>query len=164
MDLPCTTWPPTASINNSRQHYIKVCNVINQFYIVNSAVLQFTLQTGRLTFRLIGVGYRRVEWSISRQKEQWMISDLIVHKQNNAPYSVTKISLTTAQENGLKLKMVANLQISNGVKWLTDWDPLKKFEIWTVKTCTNKKLSYCWETVRRENMPRIAEMDVEMTT
>jgi len=29
---------------------------------------------------------------------------------------------------------------------------------------TNKKLSYCWETVRRESMPRIAEMDVEMTT
>jgi len=30
--------------------------------------------------------------------------------------------------------------------------------------CYNKKLSYCWETVRRESMPRIAEMDVEMTT
>jgi len=29
---------------------------------------------------------------------------------------------------------------------------------------TEKKLSYCWETVRRESMPRIAEMDVEMTT
>ena len=29
---------------------------------------------------------------------------------------------------------------------------------------TNKKLSYCWETVRRESMPRIAEMDVKMTT
>jgi len=28
----------------------------------------------------------------------------------------------------------------------------------------NKKLCYCWETVRRESMPRIAEMDVEMTT
>jgi len=28
----------------------------------------------------------------------------------------------------------------------------------------NKKLSYCWETVRRESMPRIAEIDVEMTT
>ena len=27
----------------------------------------------------------------------------------------------------------------------------------------NKKLSYCWETVRRESMPRIAEMDMEMT-
>ena len=27
----------------------------------------------------------------------------------------------------------------------------------------HKKLSYCWETVRRESMPRIAEMDVEMT-
>jgi len=26
------------------------------------------------------------------------------------------------------------------------------------------KLSYCWETVRRESMPMIAEMDVEMTT
>jgi len=31
-------------------------------------------------------------------------------------------------------------------------------------TLWNKKLSYCWETVRRESMPRIAEMDVEMTT
>ena len=28
----------------------------------------------------------------------------------------------------------------------------------------NKKLSCCWETVRRESMPRIAEVDVEMTT
>jgi len=28
----------------------------------------------------------------------------------------------------------------------------------------NKKLSYCWETVRRESMPSTAEMDVEMTT
>jgi len=29
----------------------------------------------------------------------------------------------------------------------------------------NKKLSYCicWETARREHLPRIAEMDVEMT-
>ena len=27
-----------------------------------------------------------------------------------------------------------------------------------------KKLSYCWETVRRKSMPRIAKMDVEMTT
>ena len=36
----------------------------------------------------------------------------------------------------------------------------------TVQTAShgNKKLSYCWETVRRESMPRIAEMDVEMTT
>jgi len=32
------------------------------------------------------------------------------------------------------------------------------------ESMTNKKLSYCWETVRRESMPRIAEMDVEMTT
>jgi len=29
---------------------------------------------------------------------------------------------------------------------------------------TKQELSYCWETVRRESMPRIAEMDVEMTT
>jgi len=27
---------------------------------------------------------------------------------------------------------------------------------------TEKTLSYCWETVRRESMPRIAEMDVKM--
>jgi len=31
-------------------------------------------------------------------------------------------------------------------------------------TKLNKKLSYCWETVPRESMPRIAEVDVEMTT
>ena len=39
---------------------------------------------------------------------------------------------------------------------------LKQLDIHT--TLYNKKLSYCWETVRRESMPRIAEMDVEMTT
>jgi len=27
-----------------------------------------------------------------------------------------------------------------------------------------KKLSYCWDTVQRESLPNIAEMDVEMTT
>ena len=32
------------------------------------------------------------------------------------------------------------------------------------KVAHNKKLSYCWETVRHESMLRIAEMDVEMTT
>jgi len=31
------------------------------------------------------------------------------------------------------------------------------------KVSSNKKLSYCWETERRESMPRIGEMDVEMT-
>ena len=31
-------------------------------------------------------------------------------------------------------------------------------------TLSYKKLSYCWKAVRCENMPRIAEMDVEMTT
>jgi len=29
---------------------------------------------------------------------------------------------------------------------------------------STKKLSYCWETVRRESMPRNAEMNVEMTS
>jgi len=40
------------------------------------------------------------------------------------------------------------------------------YELWKdIATAgNNKKLSYCWETVRRESMPRIAEMDVEMTT
>ena len=36
--------------------------------------------------------------------------------------------------------------------------------LFITNTLLNKKLSYCWETVRRESMPRIAEMDVEMTT
>ena len=40
----------------------------------------------------------------------------------------------------------------------------EKKTIITIITKYNKKLSYCWETVRRESMPRIAEMDVEMTT
>jgi len=31
-------------------------------------------------------------------------------------------------------------------------------------TSTNKKLSYCWETVRCESKPMVAEMDVEMTS
>ena len=33
-----------------------------------------------------------------------------------------------------------------------------------IKTEIYEKLSYRWETVQRESMPRIAEMDVEMTT
>ena len=42
--------------------------------------------------------------------------------------------------------------------------------MWTQSTSVtdrqnyDKKLSYCWDTVRRESIPRIAEMDVEMTT
>jgi len=32
------------------------------------------------------------------------------------------------------------------------------------KLLSYKKLSYCWDTVRHESMPRVAEMDVEMTT
>jgi len=34
----------------------------------------------------------------------------------------------------------------------------------SIKVFLNKKLSYCWETVRRESIPRIAVMNVEMTT
>jgi len=41
---------------------------------------------------------------------------------------------------------------------------LYKFFIYLLTVMLYKKLSYCWETVRRESMPRIAEMDVEMTT
>jgi len=35
---------------------------------------------------------------------------------------------------------------------------------YVVRRIRDKKLSYCWETVRRESMPRIAEMDAEITT
>jgi len=45
--------------------------------------------------------------------------------------------------------------------------PASGLHVWWerfVRIGLNKKLSYCWETVRRESMPRIAEMDVEMTT
>ena len=38
----------------------------------------------------------------------------------------------------------------------------KEFQI--LRATIYKKLSYCWDTVRRESMPRIAEIDVEMTT
>ena len=41
---------------------------------------------------------------------------------------------------------------------------LSSFDFMMRDTGSNKKLSYCWETVRRESMPRIAEIDVEMTT
>ena len=43
-------------------------------------------------------------------------------------------------------------------------DPKVAVIIISVVINFNKKLSYCWETVRRESMPRIAEMDVEMIT
>ena len=44
------------------------------------------------------------------------------------------------------------------------WPPTyKNVDRHSVTAC-NKKLSYCWETVRLESMLRIAEMDVEMTT
>ena len=46
----------------------------------------------------------------------------------------------------MQLKLTIKLKISNYCSY------------------NNKKLSYCWETVRRESMPRIAEMNVEMTT
>ena len=41
---------------------------------------------------------------------------------------------------------------------------LRYDKIMQVEAAGNKKLSYCWETVRRDSMPRIAEMDVKMTT
>ena len=48
---------------------------------------------------------------------------------------------------------------------ITYWEhpPYNSWEIHDLHKL-HKKLSYCWETVRRESMPRIAEMDVEMTT
>jgi len=42
-------------------------------------------------------------------------------------------------------------------------DEFSNFRTWSL-TLQNEKLGYCWETVRRESMPRIAKMDVEMTT
>jgi len=38
------------------------------------------------------------------------------------------------------------------------------FDYMLIVIYSNKELSYCWETARRESMPRTAEMDVEMTT
>ena len=43
----------------------------------------------------------------------------------------------------------------------TPWPPTSG---WRPSWIYNKKLSYRWETVRRESMPSIDEMDVEMTT
>jgi len=51
-------------------------------------------------------------------------------------------------------------EIKNTLKRVFYPPPQKK----TFVTVINKKLSYCWETLRRESMPRIAEMDLEMTT
>jgi len=42
------------------------------------------------------------------------------------------------------------------------WSWYCKLRSVTSVTRLNKKLSYCWETVRRESMPVIAEMDVEI--
>jgi len=46
----------------------------------------------------------------------------------------------------------------------TKWGPSAYDGVQHYYNQHNKKLSYCWETVRRESMPRIAEIDVEMTT
>jgi len=35
---------------------------------------------------------------------------------------------------------------------------------YSLQSSLNKKFSYCWETARRKSLPKIAEMDVEMTT
>jgi len=46
----------------------------------------------------------------------------------------------------------------------TNWRFYNHIHVFATGGEMNKKLSYCWETVRRESMPRIAEVDVEMTT
>ena len=51
----------------------------------------------------------------------------------------------------------ASFVTSMCASFLTRW-------VETLSNTQYKKLSYCWETVRRESMPRTAEMDVEMTT
>jgi len=68
----------------------------------------------------------------------------------------------------------SNENIKNGVLLRNRkirWTNLTKLCLWSpwfvaviVEPLYNKKLSYCWETVRRESMPRIAEIDVEMAT
>jgi len=46
-----------------------------------------------------------------------------------------------------------------------DRSKLEAFEMWIwMEKDGDKKLSYCWVTVQCESMPRIAEMDVKMTT
>jgi len=55
------------------------------------------------------------------------------------------------------LNILFNLSLKTG-KIPADWRSA------VITALHNKKLSYCRETVRREGMPRIAEMDVEMTT
>jgi len=46
---------------------------------------------------------------------------------------------------------------------MTSYRVSKNLSIKAISSQNYKKLSYCWETVRRKSMPRIAEMDVEMT-
>ena len=41
---------------------------------------------------------------------------------------------------------------------------LKRIGIYFSNASMYKKLSYCWETVRRDSMPKITEMDVKITT
>ena len=61
-------------------------------------------------------------------------------------------------ENVLLLLLLYNYKKRQGYRGVS-----RRFKD-TAQQQLNKKLSYCWETVRRESMPRIAEIDVEMTT
>jgi len=83
-----------------------------------------------------------------------------VTKLSNAIESVWSVSKLSTEAVGSRRQLVANCVHT------ADADATKQFRRvgFTVEYYINKKLSYCWETVRRESMPRIAEMDVEITT
>jgi len=65
-------------------------------------------------------------------------------------------------------KPCRTMQLGLPFAYCPGWETIKAAAVLATvvaaKYKRNKKLSYCWETVRCESMPRIAEMDVEMTT
>jgi len=79
------------------------------------------------------------------------------------------IDWTAEADRLMAINMIVKMADINGpckpkdlhLKW-TDRITQEFYE--QVDTCSYKKLSYCWETARRESLPKIAEMDVEMTT
>jgi len=57
-----------------------------------------------------------------------------------------------------------DLVLAYTTPYFVQYSPTSDFLIQIIISSVKNKLSYCWETVRRESMPRIAEVDVEMTT
>jgi len=74
----------------------------------------------------------------------------------HASFSTSTFFNFKKQQNRQFIILLSTIQLTLRTGGRDEWLP--------ATSVNNKKLSYCWETVRRESMPRIAEMDVEMTT